>query len=519
MDYILVAHLPQGRQSWPLPEGETVIGRFPPSQVLLPPDSVSKVHAKIRRRGDQFEIQDLDSKNGTWLNQQEVHAVRPFAPGDIITIATVALQVDRADPKRSFPPTPAADLDWAEVHTLPPAPRDEGALGRLLDLGGFLVRRHDRREICELGLDKAREIADSDLACLFLLGDSGLVEEVRRFASGLDHQPTFSHTLLEQAIRDRSPILVTECIDPSVSMIEQHIRSALVLPLLDDERILGVLYLDLRRSARMYTVQDLRRVELLAAALALKLANSDLRAEQDQAGCAQRSLLPRSLSVPPVYEAFARLEPCAKVAGDLYDVLPLRDGRYALVLGDVCGKGMGAALLMASVLATFRALANQVDDVLKIVERLGDHLCGCLTETSYVTLFAGILDSERHALSYVNAGHGAALLLHADGSYDELSTTGTPVGMRLGVPYGSRTIDLPRGSLLCTWSDGLHEAQRTDVEPVRFFGEERLIETFVEMRGAPLDELAGRVFDDVDAFQGSAQAHDDRTLLLLRRRA
>jgi phosphoserine phosphatase RsbU/P len=269
----------------------------------------------------------------------------------------------------------------------------------------------------------------------------------------------------------------------------------------------------------MYTEQDLRGAELVAAALALKLANSDLLAEQEQAARIQSSLLPRTLSTPSGYEVFARLEPCTKVAGDLYDVLPLRSGRLAILLGDVCGKGTGAALLMASVLAAFRAIAHQGDDVLNIVESLADGLGDCLDETNYVTLFASVLDPERHTLSYVNAGHGAALLLYADGTHDELETTGTPVGMRLGIPYRSRTVEIPKGSLLCTWSDGLHEAHRTDVQPICFFGQDRLVQSFVELRSLPLAEFAEAVFDQVDAFQGGTQAHDDRTLLLLRLKA
>lgn len=517
MEYTLIAHLPTGRKSCPLPEGEITIGRDPPCEMLLPGDWVGRRHATICRQGDLLRIEDLHSKNGTYVNNQRIVAPRALAPGDIITIGTHALHIDHDDAATGSGPMPTPELDWATVSTLPPAPRDEGVLGRIFDLGTFLVRRGDREEMCEWALDKARELVGCDLACLFLQGDAGLAEVSRRCAGTLDREPTFSHTLLELAIHDRGPVLLKENLPPTFSIRRQKIRSAIVLPLFDDERLLGVLYLDSRDHARIYTEQDVRRVELLAAALALKLANSDLLAEQEQAERIQQSLLPRSLFVPSGYEVFARLEPCTRVAGDFYDVLPLARDRCAVLLGDVCGKGSGAALLMASILAMFRALAHQTNGALEIVELLDDRLGGCLDEMNYATLFVGVLDPGRHVLSYVNAGHGSALLVNEDGSFTELTASGTPLGMRLGVPYESRTVEFPRGSMLCTWTDGFPEAHRADVEPCSFFGHDRVTATLVESRRAPLDQTAHSLFDRVDAFQEGTQAHDDRTLLLLRR--
>ena len=513
VDYVLTAHLPDGRQRWILPEGETRIGRSRPNPVLLPHESVSKVHALIRRTGDLIEILDLGSKNGTRVNQRNVSSAQRVEPGDLITVGNVALQVQAAGLGARLESTP--DFDLPEVQSLPPAPRGDGALATLLDLGEFLVRRHDRHEICEKALDKAWDLVGYDLASILLLGDSGLTVESRRHKGDSRLQPAFSHSLLERAIHEKCPLLITDRVDPTVSMVQQRIRSAIVLPLLDDIHMLGVLYLDSRWPGHSYTEQDLRRVELLAAAVALKLANSDLVEELEQAAQVQRSLLPTSLWTPPGYEMFARLDPCTTVAGDLYDCIPMRGGRLAIVIGDVCGKGTGAALLMASVLATLRALGPRVDDALEIVGRLGEHLGE--GDRSFVTLFLSILDPQRHTLSYVNAGHGSTVLFDMDGSRRDLETTGPPVGMQLGVPYASHTIDLAPGALLCTWSDGFHEAHRSDVESIEFFGEERLLETFVDLRHAALTDLGKGVFDRVDAFQGGTRALDDRTLVLLRR--
>ena len=228
MDYVLTAHLPGGRQRWLLPEGETHIGRSRPNPVLLPDESVSKLHALIRRTGDRIEIMDLDSKNGTRVNQRSVTSVQRIQPGDLISIGNVSLQVDRVDHNSTAPYLSTPDFDATEVQSLPPAPRGDGALATLLDLGEFLVRRHDRHEICEKALDKAWDLVGYDLASILLLGDSGLTIESQRHRGRSLLQPAFSHSILERVLHEKSPLRVTDRFDPTVSMVQQRIRSALV---------------------------------------------------------------------------------------------------------------------------------------------------------------------------------------------------------------------------------------------------------------------------------------------------
>jgi phosphoserine phosphatase RsbU/P len=504
MDFVLTAYLPEGRRSWVLQEGQTLIGRTPDNAVVLPDNSVSRLHACLLRRGDQLELTDLDSSNGTAVNDRPLNAAVLVRAGDLISIGSVQLQVYTSASAPEGLETPVERLEWGDVQSLPP-PDHDATLGKLVELGGFLAARHTRDEIYETVLDRVHDLVGYQLACLFLRTESGLVEVQRRSTSS-SADPVFSRSLLDKAVRERCSLLITDRIDLTASMVQQHIRSALAVPLLDSGRVLGVLYLDTRRRGRIYNEQDLRHVELLATTLALKLSHSDLLEEMERAECVQRSLLPAMLLAPPGYDVHARLDPCASVAGDLYDVLPLPDKRHAVVLGDVAGHGVGAALLMASVLATIRTLATQIDDPV----RLGEQLCGCLGERGYVTMLFGILDWERHTLRYVNAGHPGAVLLLPDGSRRDLETTGPPVGMRIGVPFEGRTIELEPGTLLCAWSDGLHESHRSDGDPCEFFGEERLLALFTQLRNAPLGEFARTVFAEIDGFLGGSAATDDR---------
>jgi serine phosphatase RsbU (regulator of sigma subunit) len=426
------------------------------------------------------------------------------------------LEIDADGERSDSGITPVQRFDWGDVRSLPPAMADrDDVLRLLLDLGSFLVRRHSRQEIYEAVLERADDLVGCELACLFLSGDTGLVE-VHRRTSSPNREPHFSHTVLDKAVHDRAPLLVTDRLEPSASMVRLHIRSALAVPMFDNTNVIGVLYLDTRRKGKAFTEEDLRRVELLANALALKLTNSDFVEEIERAEEVQRSLLPRCPEVPAGYELAVRLRPCTGVAGDLYDVVPLSDGRFVLVLGDVAGHGVGAALLMATVLGTLRAIANQVTDARHLVLRLESQLSTLLADRGFVTLFAGILDPATHRLDYVNAGHEGVLVVHPDARLQRLEPTGPPLGLPIQLPFTAASVDLPRGALLCTWSDGFHEAHRMNGE-LEFFGDEPLLDTFSLRRAEPLHVIADELFARVDAFLGDLPAADDRALLLLRR--
>jgi len=511
VDFVLTAYLPDGRHSWTLQPGETLIGRTTENKVVLPDHSVSRIHARVDRRGDRLEITDLESCNGTVVNERQVTRACPLQPGDLISIGSIRLQCYTSD-SLAEQETPVERTEWGDVQTLPR--RRRASLSKLVELGSFLVGRHTREEIYETVLSKAHDLVGYQLACLFLRRESGL-EEVHRRATTSAAHPVFSRSLLDRAVRDRCPLLVTGRVGLTSSMMDQHIRSALAVPLVDGDRVLGVLYLDTRRRGRVYNRRDLRQIEILATILALKLSQSDLMEEMEGARCVQQLMLPTYLLAPAGYDVHARLDACATVAGDLYDLLPLHGNRHAVVLGDVAGHGVSAALLMASVLATIRTLATEIEDPVRLLTRLADQLCQCLGDRRYVTMFFGILDSQRHTLRYVNAGHPGAVLYQRDGSERELESTGPAVGMRIGVPFHEQTVEFEPGALLCAWSDGLNESHRPD--SVEFFGEARLRTVFSQLRSAPLGEFSRGVFGQIENFLGGSPATDDRTLLLLRR--
>jgi sigma-B regulation protein RsbU (phosphoserine phosphatase) len=209
----------------------------------------------------------------------------------------------------------------------------------------------------------------------------------------------------------------------------------------------------------------------------------------------------------------AHQAPCFEVGGDLYDVMQCPDGRVILVLGDVTGKGMAAALLMANVLASLRTLYPECLDPSTLVKRLHEQVLESSDEVHYVTLFLGLLEPTSHRLDYVNAGHNPPLLIDAEGNVSTLDSTGLPAGMMPGASYEIGSIELSPGGLLCVYSDAFPEAQVGE----EFYDEERFFESVRQRRSLPLEGLIGGVLDDLRAFLSDTPLGDDATLLLVRR--
>jgi sigma-B regulation protein RsbU (phosphoserine phosphatase) len=184
-----------------------------------------------------------------------------------------------------------------------------------------------------------------------------------------------------------------------------------------------------------------------------------------------------------------------------------------LVVGDVTGKGMGAAMLMSSIIAALRVLYQECEDLATLAERLHRQILRSSDDIHFATMFLGLLDPHQHQLEYVNAGHNPPLLLCADRGCRSLPSTGLPMGLMPGATYSTRRIDLPVGALLCVFTDGIPEAMVRE----EFYGEQRLQACIEGTATHPLEEIMEAVVRDLRAFLGEHVLQDDVTMLLLRR--
>jgi hypothetical protein len=259
-------------------------------------------------------------------------------------------------------------------------------------------------------------------------------------------------------------------------------------------------------------------VQSLAAQIGSALHGAEVfRVEQELAlaGQIQASFLPTQLPEIPGWQLVAALEPARETAGDFYDVVPLPNGRFGIVVADVADKGMGAALYMALSRTLLRTYAityhNRPDFAMKVTNR---RILMDTDVTMFVTTFYGVLDPSRGTLTYCNAGHNPPYLVRElDGSPPQpLTKTGMALGAMPGIDWEQRTIEFTPGDALILYTDGVTEAQ----DPAgNFFGQERLIRLIEEQAGRPAREIEEAIRRAVHTFTGIAPRSDDITLLIL----
>jgi sigma-B regulation protein RsbU (phosphoserine phosphatase) len=238
-----------------------------------------------------------------------------------------------------------------------------------------------------------------------------------------------------------------------------------------------------------------------------------LRKAVDRVSAIQRSILPENRSRGADATAAWSYTPCEHASGDYVDTLALPEGRTALILGDVSGHGLGAAVFVFTARALLRTgLADELP-LDMVLARTNRFLCNDMAEGRFLTLFIAIHDPETRTLTYVNAGHHPALVAH-EGEMRELTRTALPLGIIEDASYAEiGTTSFEPGMTFFAYTDGVIEARRKDGE---LYGTERLNELLLREAAVDPGDLLTRVCDAVTDFVGGADAQDDLTLLAYR---
>ena len=230
----------------------------------------------------------------------------------------------------------------------------------------------------------------------------------------------------------------------------------------------------------------------------------------------QERLFPQDYPAVPGLELAGACRPALAIGGDYYDFVPLEGGRLGIAIGDISGKGIPAALLMATLRAFLRGQTVRGRGELA---RLMADLSGLVYESSapnrYATFFYAEYDPSTRRLQYVNAGHNPPMLLRADPAGDvvRLTTGGPVIGLLPECDYTQDEVQLAPGDLLVAFTDGISEAMNADFEE---WGEERLLPALRDGRRAPLPHIIERVRAAADTFVAGAAQHDDMTMILVR---
>ena len=252
--------------------------------------------------------------------------------------------------------------------------------------------------------------------------------------------------------------------------------------------------------------QDLERHQALA------VEQQRLQRELELSRQIQIDMLPRASMQFGASEIKGVSIPARQVGGDFFNYFEVPGGRLGLLVGDVSGKGVSAALLMANVQATLRARLPLQDDLAALADMLDRELDESTPGGVFVTLFLAILDASRE-LRYVNAGHNTQYVLRVDGRVERLSSTGLPIGLFSGHGYKEARVSLVPGDLLFFFTDGLVEAEDDRGDQ---FGADRLEAILVEEHARGIDAVLERIEREVNAFRGAAEPLDDATLMAMR---
>jgi serine phosphatase RsbU (regulator of sigma subunit) len=512
-------------------ERNVLLGRGPLSDVQIQDAAVSHRHALITVSGGRSFVSDLQSGNGTFWNGQRISQPQLLAEGDELRLGSTVFQFSAGGAKREertgSSKVRIADLDAPipsgsvviSLSGLHAKSRRTSAfdevtrLKRRLDffheVGGSLVRTLDETELIADLLEKTMRIlpqADRAFVVLYDEESGQFTPCAARTRSGRATEIAASRTLLEEAVRRKEAVA---SIDAGAEEEFRHaqsihllsLRAVACVPLLVEERVLGVLQLDNHQQASGFTEADLDLLGGIAGPIALAIEHARvhkrlverelLEHDLELARKIQQSFLPAKLPEAPGWSVAVEYAPAHAVGGDLYDVVALPDGRLGLALGDVSGKGVSGALFMARLTSALRTAAARSPYPSDVLEELNEFLGGEGAEGMFVTLAYGVLELASGRLEMASAGHLAPLLRHADGRCGEVRLKpASPLGVVRPLRAQTFGWELARGSVVVLHSDGLTEAMSPAGEQL---GTRRVLEALLHgARG----HVATRGFDD-----------------------
>ncbi|HLJ94564.1 MAG TPA: SpoIIE family protein phosphatase [Gemmataceae bacterium] len=560
MAYLVVLKGQNSKQNIALEKDRILMGRNANCDIVLPANdfAVSREHACILRVQGKFFIEDMGSRNGTYVNNQPVTERRPLNDKDRIRICDFLYGFHEATPQPALPSElrPEQTLDEPEglssfeasVSTshqfLQAQPKEK--LRILVEISNNLRNTLELDSLLHKAADSLFELFRQADRVFLLIREEGaepdnaldrLVPKVIKTRRSQDESSaSYSRSIVRECLRTVQAFLCDDAstdkrFNMSASIADIRIRSVMCAPLWSqDNQAFGIIQLDTQDRSKKFTQEDLSLLMAVASQASVALENARLHEYQVAAATAaervrrdlelaqqvQLSFLPRQLPQVPGYDFYAYYEPAQEVGGDYYGFVPLlpEQQRLAILLGDVAGKGVPAALLMAKLSSDARFCLLSQTNLAAAITALNDLLYQHTSRMDrFVTLAAAVLDAAENTLTFVNAGHPAPLIYRRSTGKVEEATTEDTIGLPLGVEehhsYCSLQVQLQPGDCVLLYSDGVTDQLDKQNNPIQ----QRAIRTaFQEGNHAPqmLGELIVKLLKQHAA--GRAQ-QDDITLV------
>ena len=549
------------KQTFRLQEGSVTIGRHPGCDLHINDGSVSRKHAMVDFRDDAYYVEDLDSRNGTFLNDAKIAGPEKLYDGAQVKICDVVFTFLSNDaPKTRAPQSTAAlvgnsrpsMLQTIVLQDSPPIENEghvaqieqsshsshrhqhvsaEQKLRTLIKVTQVLSESLERDEVLSRILDFLFEhFEEADRGFIILKTSDGTLLplgcKTRRPQD--EEQIRISKTIVNQVMETRCPVISSDAssddrFDLSQSVMDFQIRSIMCAPLINsqDESI-GVVQLDTLRSSIVFSEEDLELLATISKQASLTIQKADLFEEAKRsremgqdlelAHELQSRFLPQ---IPPKVEAYSFssfYKPMQQVGGDYFDYIELDDDHLAVILADVVGHGIAAAMLMAKVSAESRFALATTKSASAAMERLNNKLTD-MHLNRFVTLVLCLLNTKTNTLEVVNAGHMPPVIRrHKTGELEELplDDSGVPVGILPDFKYESSKVSIEPGDVVILYTDGLNEAM--DVEGNQLTTERMLAEVHSSQAKTP-SAINKVICDEVHRHMGIVNPIDDMCLV------
>jgi len=515
------------------------------NHLALDDQRISRQCAAIFSEASGFILEDRGHRRGVFVNGKRIDRAT-LSSGDVITFG-LDQSYEIVFRSRS------SDQPLQNVLTMigasPITQGTSAGLGRLtLLLEATSLLRSDLPLESVLGtmLDHAISITHADRGLLMEADASGSLRvRLARGSHGVslsagDLNP--SQTALRQAMQLRKCIVTEDlnvadhALQAAQSIVAQSLRAVVAIPLYvvsrsisanspaatEAAQFLGMIYLDSRRPTAFSKV-DRQILDALAVQAASILDSARLVEQERQrqklerelniARDIQQALIPHGLRDFPYFGVTGIHNPCNAVGGDYFDAFQLSEDRSVIVVADVSGKGIGAALLTTMLQGAFSSMTPGTDPV-QVFDQLNRFLCDHSQVGRYATMFFGILD-RLGQLQFINAGHPSPLMMRSGNVTSLVSEGSFPVGLVPEATFDAKTVQLLPGDTLVLFSDGVTEAMDPDEQ---LFGDSRLHEVLAGKQELSLDGLQKEILNSVQSFTRGASQNDDITLLLVRYR-
>jgi phosphoserine phosphatase RsbU/P len=529
--------------SVPLDQDRITLGRSSANQLCYPDDSgLSRQHLALTREDGQWYVEDLGSKNGTVLNGQRIDRRMPFRLGDRISAGHLTIEfpdaprpspqtvefVEHTESVSKSSTTVVASLDAVlgpqvedpnKTYVMQGSPQ----MRALIRAGRELAGHRPLEELFHVILDLSVDAVCAGRGVLMTLEGNQLRVRANR-GDGFK----ISNTVRDRVLKEKASLLVRDAqldqaLRGQMSIVEQKVRSMIAVPLQTNDRVIGLIYLDSPHLVREFSREDLNLLTVMANVAAIRIEHARLNEieeaeramakDMQQAALIQQALLPSEPPSLPELDIAGKTTACRTVGGDYYDFLMFPDRRVGILVGDVAGKGMPAALMMSSLQARVHVLFEDAAELAHKIARLNKAVCSNCPDNRFITFFMAIVDPATGELVYTNAGHNPPLVVRADGSVVKLRGGGVILGILPQAPYHESRTYLNPGDILVLYSDGVTEAATPADEE---FGEDRLAELVGSMRDRPSAEIVEAVEHAITDFTQGAPPADDITVVVAR---